>query len=143
MDEVRNRQASKEECNRVLDESIRQPAHNSGSCECIFFFSSRRRHTRLQGDWSSDVCSSDLDSFVEDANLTQHIYILRKTLEDTASREDSIIRTIPKQGYMFTEPVRVKVACGNRSEEHTSELQSPCNIVCRLLLAKKMSYPLM
>src|SRR5256885_2963915 len=27
---------------------------------CSFFFSSRRRHTRLQGDWSSDVCSSDL-----------------------------------------------------------------------------------
>src|SRR5256885_2447548 len=27
---------------------------------CFFFFSSRRRHTRLQGDWSSDVCSSDL-----------------------------------------------------------------------------------
>src|SRR2546426_1423136 len=27
---------------------------------CLFFFSSRRRHTRLQGDWSSDVCSSDL-----------------------------------------------------------------------------------
>src|SRR5256885_1229671 len=26
----------------------------------VFFFSSRRRHTRLQGDWSSDVCSSDL-----------------------------------------------------------------------------------
>src|SRR2546426_7199496 len=29
---------------------------------CFFFFSSRRRHTRLQGDWSSDVCSSDLAS---------------------------------------------------------------------------------
>src|SRR3989454_3064602 len=28
----------------------------------FFFFSSRRRHTRLQGDWSSDVCSSDLAS---------------------------------------------------------------------------------
>src|SRR5256885_4976590 len=27
-----------------------------------FFFSSRRRHTRLQGDWSSDVCSSDLET---------------------------------------------------------------------------------
>src|SRR5205807_7655480 len=26
----------------------------------FFFFSSRRRHTRLQGDWSSDVCSYDL-----------------------------------------------------------------------------------
>src|SRR5256885_1853911 len=29
-----------------------------------FFFSSRRRHTRLQGDWSSDVCSSDLRAAV-------------------------------------------------------------------------------
>src|SRR5207248_6337763 len=26
-----------------------------------FFFSSRRRHTRSYGDWSSDVCSSDLE----------------------------------------------------------------------------------
>src|SRR5256885_12707596 len=30
------------------------------SYSLCFFFSSRRRHTRLQGDWSSDVCSSDL-----------------------------------------------------------------------------------
>src|SRR5690242_21312327 len=28
--------------------------------QSIFFFSSRRRHTRLTCDWSSDVCSSDL-----------------------------------------------------------------------------------
>src|SRR5260370_35994186 len=28
----------------------------------VFFFSSRRRHTRFKCDWSSDVCSSDLDS---------------------------------------------------------------------------------
>src|SRR5437879_12806339 len=28
----------------------------------MFFFSSRRRHTRYIGDWSSDVCSSDLQS---------------------------------------------------------------------------------
>src|SRR5205814_7420480 len=27
----------------------------------FFFFSSRRRHTRCLSDWSSDVCSSDLD----------------------------------------------------------------------------------
>src|SRR5256885_16424666 len=38
---------------------------NSNTCctywvSSSFFFSSRRRHTRLQGDWSSDVCSSDL-----------------------------------------------------------------------------------
>src|SRR5437879_9124012 len=30
----------------------------------FFFFSSRRRHTRYIGDWSSDVCSSDLDEGV-------------------------------------------------------------------------------
>src|SRR6266853_3628980 len=30
-----------------------------------FFFSSRRRHTRFDCDWSSDVCSSDLDQLVE------------------------------------------------------------------------------
>src|SRR5256885_3054242 len=28
-----------------------------------------------------------------------------------------------------------------RSEEHTSELQSPCNLVCRLLLEKKKKHP--
>src|SRR2546426_4806336 len=30
-----------------------------------------------------------------------------------------------------------EIAFGPRSEEHTSELQSPCNLVCRLLLEKK------
>src|SRR5204863_7540858 len=30
-------------------------------CLCFFFFSSRRRHTRSLRDWSSDVCSSDLN----------------------------------------------------------------------------------
>src|SRR6266542_2517571 len=29
---------------------------------CFFFFSSRRRHTRCYRDWSSDVCSSDLQA---------------------------------------------------------------------------------
>src|SRR2546422_6713153 len=32
------------------------------ACRC-FFFSSRRRHTRCSRDWSSDVCSSDLNRF--------------------------------------------------------------------------------
>src|SRR3972149_6458545 len=34
------------------------------------FFSSRRRHTRLDCDWSSDVCSSDLESADTSTNLT-------------------------------------------------------------------------
>src|SRR5256885_8472344 len=32
------------------------------------------------------------------------------------------------------------VVYGTRSEEHTSELQSPCNLVCRLLLEKKKNH---
>src|SRR5205807_5953941 len=31
----------------------------------------------------------------------------------------------------------MRPVCTRRSEEHTSELQSPCNLVCRLLLEKK------
>src|SRR5690606_39945721 len=33
----------------------------STACSICFFFSSRRRHTRFSRDWSSDVCSSDLE----------------------------------------------------------------------------------
>src|SRR2546430_7095915 len=32
----------------------------------FFFFSSRRRHTRFDCDWSSDVCSSDLDELIDE-----------------------------------------------------------------------------
>src|SRR5256885_10990517 len=35
-----------------------------------------------------------------------------------------------------TKPLSESISVG-RSEEHTSELQSPCNLVCRLLLEKK------
>src|SRR2546426_6868656 len=47
---------------RIRKEGVRGVVHgNRGRlCSWKFFFSSRRRHTRLQGDWSSDVCSSDL-----------------------------------------------------------------------------------
>src|SRR5437879_13779982 len=36
----------------------------------FFFFSSRRRHTRYIGDWSSDVCSSDLSGAFIGARTT-------------------------------------------------------------------------
>src|SRR5256885_6210780 len=79
----------------------------------FFFFSSRRRHTRLQGDWSSDVCSSDLRLCL----LPRHS------------------RNHPPEPRASAAPAGH--ARAGRSEEHTSELQSPCNLVCRLLLEKK------
>src|SRR2546426_1464191 len=160
----------------------------------MFFFSSRRRHTRLQGDWSSDVCSSDLLPAGADTVVRQ---------EDTEPAESGRIRVVtgrdarknvryrgedirkgdvvlgagtplgpaqlgvlasiahatplvydaPRVAFMGSGDEIVdldraddilsgkKVATSNsytlRSEEHTSELQSPCNLVCRLLLEKK------
>src|SRR5205807_8924086 len=41
------------------------------------------------------------------------------------------------RGSVFNSYVQWSTALRLRSEEHTSELQSPCNIVCRLLLEKK------
>src|SRR2546430_8918264 len=79
----------------------------------FFFFSSRRRHTRFDCDWSSDVCSSDLSaSWPLLANSTSNPARDRMTLRRTCSAR-------------------------SRSEEHTSELQSQSNLVCRLLLEKK------
>src|SRR5256885_12065638 len=48
----------------------------------FFFFSSRRRHTRLQGDWSSDVCSSDLRSMprATTMNLSEAVAISASSL---------------------------------------------------------------
>src|SRR5437016_8361379 len=80
--------------------------------ETPFFFSSRRRHTRLVSDWSSDVCSSDLLIDVELRNAGARLQLAE-------------IR------HEIAQPER------GRSEEHTSELQSLTNLVCRLLLEKK------
>src|SRR5262249_47500332 len=44
---------------RTKDGRILQLAFGGHSWKRLFFFSSRRRHTRLVSDWSSDVCSSD------------------------------------------------------------------------------------
>src|SRR5690606_40879911 len=44
----------------------------------LFFFSSRRRHTRFSRDWSSDVCSSDLGYTKVDVTLGSQIIKLLK-----------------------------------------------------------------
>src|SRR2546430_13096300 len=93
----------------------------------FFFFSSRRRHTRFDCDWSSDVCSSD---------LRRTTPTIRKCIVSIC-KVGSIGTSVPKvkltkQWFTSNKPSR-----GMRSEEHTSELQSQSNLVCRLLLEKK------
>src|SRR6266487_4041306 len=59
----------------------------SRSCSCgfLFFFSSRRRHTRWTGDWSSDVCSSDLSGPAFDG------YVLRLAAVAASNAIDQVL----------------------------------------------------
>src|SRR5256886_12650763 len=55
---------------------------------CHFFFSSRRRHTRFDCDWSSDVCSSDLEaSAVNSMRMTEPLRIEFTALASQHVRE--------------------------------------------------------
>src|SRR2546427_1765790 len=112
----------------------------------FFFFSSRRRHTRFDCDWSSDVCSSDLQRNQpgrgDQADRLRDLPGLRagrakqNVFQRTAHRSirSFFSRMAPTQA--MSNPVATYRAAA-RSEEHTSELQSQSNLVCRLLLEKK------
>src|SRR5688500_19817888 len=82
-----------------------------------FFFSSRRRHTRLQGDWSSDVCSSDLKQIVSalDAAGFTHLVWIPDTHLGTweAALGESKLKLI----RVCREGEAIGVAIGLRSEE--------------------------
>ena len=52
--------------------------------------------------------------------------------------QDGILRVQESESVAATvTSIKPQAAENKRSEEHTSELQSPCNLVCRLLLEKK------
>src|SRR3712207_1283910 len=51
----------------------------------IVFFSSRRRHTRYWRDWSSDVCSSDLDVMIPDDHYSIPVEVKSPTEEEMLS----------------------------------------------------------
>src|SRR5438034_776955 len=164
---------------------------------CIFFFSSRRRHTRSLCDWSSDVCSSDLvwkqlsstmpsdpfhfalgrdrklvkparkkrvlrlctrrraerpyqrdskaiarncryglHNFPSRAGLREYAGLL--CTGDTNFARDSMDVYAPATTpHMSAKGMFALLLDDDRSEEHTSELQSHSDLVCRLLLEKK------
>src|SRR5688500_19302473 len=60
-----------------------------------------------------------------------------RALENNRSRFDpKMLETKPAETLARTFPQETRTRV-SRSEEHTSELQSPCNLVCRLLIEKK------
>src|SRR5256885_11825691 len=90
-------------------------------CVTAFFFSSRRRHTRLQGDWSSDVCSSDLyfgtslHKWLYAPKGTGMLYVKRDKIEKiwplmaAESKQASDIRKFEEIG---THSAAIKLAIG-------------------------------
>src|SRR5438270_2343253 len=63
----------------------------------FFFFSSRRRHTRFDCDWSSDVCSSDLSSWLEQKEKRLALEEReREALRKTLAHELEWVRQNPK-----------------------------------------------
>src|SRR2546426_9361795 len=80
----------------------------------FFFFSSRRRHTRLQGDWSSDVCSSDLD-FPVRLVLTLPLFVLHDAALLVDSRRIDHPEEVPHAIRLH--PQRDVERGGGRSEE--------------------------
>src|SRR5690625_7549236 len=61
----------------------------------LFFFSSRRRHTRWPRDWSSDVCSSDLND-PRQAQVVDLRYFGGLTIEETALMLDISPATVKR-----------------------------------------------
>src|SRR5206468_7647348 len=110
----------------------------------LFFFSSRRRHTRSDRDWSSDVCSSDLEFeqmemqfFVKPGTDLEWFDFWRqermKWLAGLGVRPDKL---------RFHQHAKDELAHYAKDayedrKRHTSELQSRSDLVCRLLLEKK------
>src|SRR5437879_13238528 len=76
-----------------------------------FFFSSRRRHTRYIGDWSSDVCSSDLSPQVYGGRCARRND--HRTLEAMRSAPRSILFTLAAACWLAGGPGGATV----RSEE--------------------------
>src|SRR5690606_39963162 len=69
----------------------------------LFFFSSRRRHTRFSRDWSSDVCSSDLAELITARSIEPHT---TEALSAEAHGNRALLNTEWKMGNVDFKGVR-------------------------------------
>src|SRR5437879_13407939 len=77
-------------------------------CVC-FFFSSRGRHTRYIGDWSSDVCSSDLK---KGPMLSRLDYLERtqwRSLDELVALQSGALRQLVRHAYRDVASCRAQI----------------------------------
>src|SRR3712207_8927976 len=88
----------------------------------LFFFSSRRRHTRYWRDWSSDVCSSDLAAHGH--RRPRHL-ILLEAGKDSVAEEDratlGALRTALDAGELGQEGFVTSLRLGRSEERRVGE----------------------
>src|SRR2546426_590231 len=85
----------------------------------FFFFSSRRRHTRLQGDWSSDVCSSDLiDRLKVEGDEKVGAQIVRRALEEPIRQ---IVENAGLEGSVVVEKVKAETVATRGFDAETMD----------------------
>src|SRR5205807_7941385 len=111
------------------------------------FFSSRRRHTRLQGDWSSDVCSSDLAHTVSSFLRVYRASALRLAWErygDDLIREEGfackaeLLSNLAKLGARIEE-VPVALDTSRRVGESKMPILRTIGAYCRMLARQRLS----
>src|SRR5690606_41006368 len=87
----------------------------------VFFFSSRRRHTRFSRDWSSDVCSSDLwaNAVVElpldySVDLEDAKPVIQRSIDEFADNPEFAPKIIERPSINRSEERRVGKECRSR-----------------------------
>src|SRR5437867_2972558 len=88
---------------------------------------SRNRPKRISGKTAS-----------KNARFLRVLHFERNTRLDSATNQRLTLRHL--NDCVSRRSIRARIAAADRSEEHTSELQSPYDLVCRLLLEKKKNH---
>src|SRR5688500_6837354 len=100
--------------------------HFEGTVRAATFADLARKH-------GVELPTQEVDKLYDYDSIYEFLTIFAMVSSTLRDRED-----FARAAY---ESLEDGVTLGNlRSEEHTSELQSPCNLVCRLLLEKKKNY---
>src|SRR5206468_7046871 len=99
----------------------------------ICFFSSRRRHTSSDRDWSSDVCSSDLRA--DEVTKVRGMFVHPRQADEVVARVSGVQRhqvVVGREGHQDTLTLRVEVAPGTPADSVRAALEAAIRDVMKL-----------